>query len=125
MARVRPRHLRDRRITGQAFGERATLIRTATARNSYGESTETEASGVDVACATAPVEAGTPRARAITEGGIRLDATRLFWLLDAVEPVGNASAGDLIVYGGERYRVSESQPWGHFWEVLGVRQEGQ
>ena len=119
----RPPHLRQRPITGRAFGKPATLIRTG---GSWADGVwvETETPSA-IFCATAPVEAVDPRARQLTEGGVQLDAARLFWTAEELQPQRDDSAGDLIVYGGQRYRVRETQPWEGFWEALAVRQEGQ
>lgn len=121
----RPAHLRQRQVRGRAFSTTASLVRTTGAYDANGEYAETEAAPVSITCSTVPVTAGDPRARLLTEGGVQLDAARIFWLSESVQPVTDDAAGDILVYDGERYRVKETQPWGPFWEVLGLRQEGQ
>ena len=121
----RPPHLATRQFTGRAFSEAATLIRVAGSRNEYGEHTETETS-TEIKCVTAAVSGiDEERRRVLSEAGVQLDAGRLFWLALTAEPVSATGNGDIIVYGGERWRVSEVQRWGDFAEVLAVRQEPQ
>ena len=124
--RERPAHLQRRQITGEAFGEPATLLRTTGSVNEHGEYTEAEAPPEAITCATAPgTTLSEVRARQLTESGVQLDAARLFWSAERLDPVTNDAGGDIIVYKGERFRVHSSQPWGDFWEAVGVRQEGQ
>lgn len=124
--RQRPAHLRRRQVNGQAFGEAATLIRTQGAFQN-GVWTEAE-TPQDISCATAPMSGTDARAAELTEGGVQLSAVRLFWLSERVVPASDnpPSAGDLIVYKAERFRVRGVAPWeDDFFEAVGVRQDDQ
>ena len=70
----------------------------------------------------------------LTDGGVRLDALRIFWLVDEVtvardpDPADDndeGSLGDIIIWSEQRWRASEARIWDGFTEVLAVRQEGQ
>ena len=124
VAIARPAHLTRRQVTGRAFGETATLIRTSGSRDQTGVYTETE-TREDLDCATAPASEFSSRVRAIMEGGIQLDAIRMFWHETDLHPASDGASGDLIEYAGDRYRVRSTQRWGGFSQSLGVRQEGQ
>ena len=120
----RPSHLVSRQIQGRAFSEAVSLIRTTGTRNEFGEYSETE-TGTDTLCATAPVTSTDPRARMLMEGGVQLDAMRIFWMVETPDSVDDDSAGDILLYESERWRVEQVQRWGGFVEVLAVRQEVQ
>ena len=124
--RQRPSHLRTRQLRGVAFGEPATLVRVTGSRDDdHGEYSETETS-TEIVCASAPVTGvDEERRRLLSEAGVQLDAGRLFWLVETPDPVTTTHGGDIIVYEGERWRVSEAQRWGNFSEVLGIRIEPQ
>ena len=127
MALQRPEHLAHRQVVGRAFGEDATIVTVTTTVNDFGEPIQAEATQA-ITCATAPPSAGDPRIRALFEGGVALEAMRLFWMVDtprAAVDGENGSAGDIIVFARERFRVHSVAPWGRFYEVLGVRIEGQ
>lgn len=119
----RPAHLVERQIRGRAFGNTATLIRTAGSRNSYGEYSETETESA-ITCATAPLS-DRARARLSTQGGVQLDGALTFWTVEDIQPTSSAASGDLIVYDGNRYRIVATQRWGGFSQSDAVRQEGQ
>ena len=125
MAIQRPAHLTARQIRGRMFGESATLITVITSTNAFGEPAQADVSA-PITCATAPPSGkDDPRVRQLIEGGIALEAMRLFWTVETPRSVAADSAGDIIVYAGERWRVRSVAPWGGFSEVVGVRQEGQ
>lgn len=121
---TRPRHLTRRQTEGRAFSEPVTLVRTSGAYVA-GRWTENEPTTTELRCATAPMESGDARARSYTEAGVQLDALRLFWHADDVNPVSDTSAGDILDYQGTRYRVQGTQRWGGFSETVGQRIEGQ
>ena len=125
MSLKRPTHLAQRQVVGRAFSEKLTLIRTVGARNSFGEYTESEQL-IPTVCATAPASGNDARVRLLTEGGVQLDALRLFWTTQDLNPVvKDHSAGDIVEFDGERYRIKLTQRWGSFSESVGVREEGQ
>lgn len=126
MVITRPEHLQNRPIVGRFFSEPVQIITTTGTRNQYGEWTATEAAPVATVCATAPLSAGDARARdPIAEGGIRLSDMRLFWTAESIDPVTDASGETILVYAGERWRVSETQRWRGFSETLATRIETQ
>ena len=128
MSLKRPNHLAQRQVVGRAFSEKLTLIRTVGSRNDFGEYAEVEQLFPTV-CATAPISAGAagdPRLRLLTEGGVQLNMLRLFWTTQDLNPVvEHHSAGDIVEFDGERYRIKLTQRWGSFSESVGERQEGQ
>ncbi len=68
--------------------------------------------------------------RDVLPEGARLSDLRQFWLDQTARPlrVGEGQTdGDVIVYGGVRYRVRYVEDWGPDGciEALGVREEGQ
>ena len=112
----RPTHLTNRQIRGRAFGEAATLVTVTTTVNDFGEPVQAEVEAA-ITCATAPPPGvNDSRIRQLQEAGIALSAMRMFWTVEQPRPVANDSAGDIIVYGGERFRVHSVAPWGR---VLG------
>ena len=126
-----PAHSPGLAVAGSAFEETAEIVRIGGSW-ADGVFTDAEADPVAVRVVTSPVTgaAGDARVRVLTEGGIQLDALRVFWL--PVEVVsqrsggGPESSGDLILYRGERWRASDVQRWlPDFFEVLAVREEGQ
>ena len=119
------RPLTNRQITGRAFGTPVTLVQTSGSRDSTGRWTATETE-TTITAATAPPDRRDPRVRAITEGGIQLDALRRFFTTIEVRPAANAeTSGDIIVYAGERWRIMQTAPWGDYFDSIAVRQEDQ
>ena len=125
MSLQRPDHLQTRPFLKHRFGEDAQLISVTTTLNDFGE-TSTSETTIDICCATAPPSNGDPRVRRITEGGVPLEALRLFWMEEEPRAAGrDETAGDIIVFNSERWRVTEVQRWGGFNEVLATRLENQ
>ena len=125
MSLKRPNHLAQRQVVGRAFSEKLTLIRTVGSRNNVGEYSEVEQLFPTV-CATAPVSGNDARVRLLTEGGVQLDMMRVFWTVQDLDPVVEGhSAGDIVEFEGDRFRIRLTQRWGSFSESIGVRQEGQ
>ena len=125
MSIQRPTHLTNRQIRGRMFGEPATLLTVTTSVNDFGESADSEAPA-PITCATAPPPGKEDaRVRQLIEGGVALEAMRLFWTVETPRSVADDSAGDIIVFEGERFRVRSVAPWGGFSESVGVRLEGQ
>lgn len=122
---TRPQHLVDRQIA-HTFAEDATLIRSRGSYDENGEWVEDPETETAIKVATSPVSSNSERARQAAADGIRLDSLRLFWTRESLDPaIDDESAGDIVVYDGERYRISESARWGGFSESVGQRQEGQ
>ena len=127
MSIQRPAHLAHRQSIGRAFGELATLITVTTTCNDFGEPEHAEAPA-PITCATAPpTTRDNPRVRQLLEGGVALEAMRMFWTVEQPRSVADDSVGDIIVFpvGGERWRVHSVGPWGRGSECVGVRIEGQ
>ena len=125
MSIQRPAHIVNRQSRGRAFGESATLVTVTTGVNDFGEPVQIETLAA-ITCATAPPSTkDDSRVRQLMEGGIALSAMRMFWTVEQPRPVADDSAGDIIVFNGERFRVHSVAPWGGFSECIGVRQEGQ
>ena len=126
MSIKRPAHLTRRQIAGRAFSEGVVLIRlTGGGRNKFGEwqATETPA---DTVCATAPASGDDARVRELMEDGVHLEAMRIFWTVEALNPaVEGSSPGDILVFESERWRVRSTKRWGGFSESLAVRQSPQ
>lgn len=121
----RPAALRDRQLTGRAFAVPFVLIRVDGSFDTDGRWVPTE-TRADITGATYPPDRRDARVREITEGGIQLDALRRFLTLEKVRPAGNdKTPGDIIEYGGERWRVRMTAPWGRFFDTIAVRQEDQ
>ena len=109
------------------FSEDARIVTVTTEVNEFGEPTHTESEEA-IKCATAPPTGNEPRVRELIEGGVLLEAMRNFWTVQDLRPVqyGNTgTAGDIIEYQNERWRVTETQRWGGFSESLCVRIEKQ
>ena len=125
--RTRPAHLRTRATQGSSFGQAAQLIRPTGHRDSTGVWVPDAETALDITLATLPaVTLNEQRRRELTEGGIQLDAGRVFWTATEIRPVSATSAGDIIVYAGERYRLRTVDVWSSdLWEAIGVRQENQ
>ena len=125
MSLKRPRHLTRRQSRGRAFNEPLTIIYIRGTRNDYGEYAETR-NEVRTYGATAPASRQDALVRTLLEGGIQLDALRLFWTAEDVDPVREGQGpGDIIVYEGTMYRVQNTQRWGGFSETMATREEGQ
>ena len=126
MSLQRPTHLDVRQIRGRAFSEPLTIQHTQAEFNVYGEPSESvEAESVTL-CATAPPTGREDaRVRVIMEGGVQLDAIRIFWTVETLHSVGDHGPGDILIFEGERWRVHGTQRWQGFSESIAVRQEGQ
>ena len=122
--RNRPTHLSRRTVQERHFGEDVTLIRTTGYRDENQEWRPSE-SPVTIRCATAPMPGDDARRREIEEGGVRLDEVRLFWTRETLDPASLFSAGDILVFEGERFRVGETERWHEISESVAIRQEGQ
>ena len=117
----RPTYLENRQIQGRAFSEPLTIRRTQVTRNAYGEHDE-EFAVIQTLCATHPVN----RLREKMQGGVELEEDRVFYTVEELHPVvESSSAGDIVVYKNETYRINSTQNWGTYSESLGKRQEGQ
>ena len=117
-----PRHVTERFMV-----EPAVMVRSEATKNRIGELSVTETE-TEITCATHPPSSGDPRVREIMEGGIKLEAMRSFWTVEDLDPVRygpGGSAGAVIVYEGERWRVSGTKRWYGFSEHLCVRIEDQ
>ena len=121
--RTRPRHLRERQITGRAFGEAASLEQVTMSWSDDQIDFITEVDTVPVVCNTAPAGAGL--ARQLAEAGVQTDGARAFWITQRAVPSSLVSIGDIIVWRGDRYRVQVVNDWGDFHELGTVRQEPQ
>ena len=118
-----------RPFTSRRFMEKAVLIRQAPGENNdYGEWTPGPETRADIRVVSAPPSAATRRD--VLPEGARLQHWRTFWFEGQAQPLrvgANATDGDVIEYGGIRYRIRQVQDWrSHgFVEALGVREEGQ
>ena len=121
---ARPAALTRRQVTGRAFAEAVTLIRTTGTRDATGRWAETETE-TEIRAATYPPDRRDPRIRELTEGGVQLNALRRFFTAEEVRAAANDTSGDIIVYGGERWRVRLTAPWGRYFDSIAVRQEDQ
>lgn len=123
----RPKHLLQRPITGCAFGEDAVLVRTrAGHRNRYGEWIPGPVERIDIRLASVPVSGnarGDGLIRRLVEGGVQLDASRLFWTTEVLYPVSRGGTGDVIEYRGQKWQVRQTQRWHDYSESLGERVE--
>ena len=121
---VRPSFLRSRRVTSRFFRDTATLLRGTGARSTTGEWVETAGEPRQLSCSVAPV-AG-PREAEVREAGLRLSDARTFYTLEPLSPQTATSAGDVLVWSGERWRVRETLRWAEdLHESMGVRVETQ
>ena len=107
------------RLAHSAFRETAMLVRQKPAgRNANGEWTPAERSAQSVNVATAPL---TGRQRMALPEGLRGKELRNFWLVERVVAVLDAKSlsadGDVIEYGGQRWRARVSENWGGFYSV--------
>ena len=120
--RVRPAFLAQRTIQGRRFSENVTLVRTSGFRN---EDQDWRGSGqtANIRCATAPMPGEDDMARLLEDGGVRLEDTRLFWTREELVPASLFSAGDILVFEGERFRVAATDRWGQVSESVGIRQD--
>lgn len=137
--RQRPTHLEGRQVGGDAFGEPVRLYFPTSTRQAYGRFEETDGPPTDTLCATQPgttLAAG--RQRELMEGGVQLNAARVFYLAERLEPVTADGPGSILLYPVEvnddgtvdttaaaRWRARSVEPWGGFFEVVAIRQEGQ
>ena len=116
-------------FTSGHFEESAVLIRQEPGHyNDYGEWVEGSEMRAEITLVSAPPSDGTMRD--VLPEGARLEDWRQFWLADTVQPlrVGEGpTEGDVIEYGGIRYRAWRVKDWAPhgFVEVLAVREEGQ
>ena len=123
--RQRPSHLAVRQTDGFAFGDSAQIERKTGQRNSAGRWVENAAILIDIGCSTAPVQ-DVGRQRRLEEGGIRLNAARMFWTSKLVIAQTDDNQGDIIIYKEERWQVHEVETWdGSLYESMAVRVEGQ
>lgn len=113
------------RILNGRMSVTAVIVRTgAGSRNEYGEWIEGAETREDVRLATAPLTAA--ERRDVLPEGLRPKSTRRFWLLASVSPltVGqDAATPDAIEYEGEVYSLLSVDPWGGFFEAVGVVEE--
>ena len=82
----------------------------------------------DTTCSTAPASSNNadPRVRLLTEGGVQLDALRQFWTSEELTPaLAGSSAGDILIWGSQRWRVRSTGRWGSFSDTIGERMENQ
>lgn len=118
----RPGYTRSRAIKRSFFSEKLT-IRREEGRRVQGiwslANSDTETTG-----STAPPDAGDARVRRVLEeqGGLRLEAMRLFWTVEALDGPSGTSRGDLVIWDGQLWRVVNSRPYGDFWEAFCQRE---
>ena len=112
---------------GQAFGENATRLSfSGGARNTSGEWVDGAPREEAIRCASAPMTTqDEARLRELGVDGITLAGGRRFWTTTTLVSVDGESAGDLIVYDSERWRVVSVQRWEGFVEAYAQRQEPQ
>ena len=118
----RPDHLDTRQVSGRTFSEEIQLYRSTGTRNEHGEWTDSETSE-EIKASVAPPNAGDSRVRELMQGGVDLSDMRLFWTATELQPQTDNSAGDVLLYKNERFRVMKVSSWGTFTEALAVRQE--
>ena len=119
----RPPHLLRRQITGRAFSETCTIIRTTGAHTDDGwVSTETRE---QIRCVTTPMLRDNTRSRLIRKAGIQLEAARLLWTIEDLTPAADDSAGDFVEYAGDKYQVQLTERWGGFSESVLLRVESE
>lgn len=123
----RPTHLRRRATEGASFGQPAQLIRPGGSRDNTGQWVPTEPEPETLTLATLPAASlSERRQRELTEGGVQIDAARAFWTSTRIVPISADSAGDIIVYNGDRWRIRLAVAWStDLYEGIGVRQENQ
>ena len=94
-------------------------------RDEHGEwrTTETE-TPIEAVTAPAGGRAG-GRIRELTEAGVQLEAIRQFWTTSDLTPADENTAGDHIMWGGERWQIEGVDRWGDFLEATAVRREQQ
>lgn len=125
----------DARTVADTWAEAAVIVRTGGDIDDNGYWVETETRS-DVMLTTAPPPREDSRVRQLIEGGVLLEALRLFWTIDEVSPatditadedgdIEGGSAGDIIEWGGERWRVQMTDRWDGMSETMAVRIEGQ
>lgn len=103
-----------------------TVVRVPFVRDDTGVAVDGDPVRTVMRCATAPgMLADDKLSRELTESGIRIEGSRVFWTADPVRLPGEQSHADLIEYGGEAWRVHTVMPWGPLWETVAVRQEPQ
>ena len=117
-----------RPFTSGYFEEPAVLIRQHPGHRERGKWVPGAETRTEIAVVSAPPSDGAMRD--VLPEGARLEDWRQFWLGNAVRPlrVGDKrTEGDVIEYGGIRYRAWQVKDWAPhgFVEVLAVREEGQ
>ena len=62
----------------------------------------------------------------VSEAGVALSDARFIWTSTPVAAQSSTSAGDIIIWDGDRYRVHSAAKWDDllYW-VIAVREEGQ
>ena len=96
--------------------------------NEHGEWVPGAETRTEITLVSAPPSAATQRN--VLPEGARLQDWRTFWFEGQAEPLrvgAKATDGDVIEYGGIRYRIHPVQDWRPhgFAEALGEREEGQ
>ena len=102
------------------------LLRPRGAYNDDGEWVVESSTQVPIMVSTVPVSGnarGDGLIRRLLEGGVQLDATRLFFTVEDLVPTDGDTAGDFLLYRGQRWRVRQSQRFAHYSESLCVRVE--
>ena len=118
-------HLQHRQVQGRAFSEPVQIVRTG-GHYVLGTYSETESTPTDTLCSTAPATANDARVRQLTEGGVQLEALRRFWTEQELTPaLAGTSTGDVLIWGGQRWRVRSTSAWGSFSDTIGERMENQ
>lgn len=121
----RPAHLQARPIT-HTFGEEVSLVRQAPGQRVNGRWQPGAESTTPHQMSTAPASSMSERRRReLEEAGLRLEETRLFWTAETVIPTSETNEGDVLLWGGERYRAHSVAPWDGFSEVVAIRVEPQ
>lgn len=121
---MRPEHLTSRTIE-TSFGEPSTLIRTEGSWNDDGDWVESEPVRTAIEISTQPVSGSDARVRKLLEEGERLEGMRIAKSLIRLVPLSQGTAGDILLYDGETWRVRNVKRWRTYDEALIVRQEEQ
>ena len=99
MSLKRPTHLDERQMRGRAFSEPLTILHIEAEWNVYGEAQTSVEKRTETLCATAPPTGREDaRVRVVTEGGVQLDAIRIFWTVETLHPVGDHGSGDILIF---------------------------
>lgn len=135
---ARPVHLQRRRIRrfgkGKVGNGVVRLLRDAGAYDDDGKWVDMPETPRDIRANTQPFVSAkdSGRARELVEAGVQLDAARLFWTEEPLQPVVPAdengdggSAGDVLVWDNQRWRIRSTLRWSYYSESIGVREECQ